>query len=86
MWQRFFVAENRTEIAHIKPTAARFAFVKVCGLAQWRSARLLADDRPARDRRMSPDVTGEGRLGFVVVGVLDREQDTLIGFIGKLPQ
>ena len=27
-----------------------------------------------------------GRLGFVVRGVLDREQDTLIGFVGKLPQ
>ena len=27
-----------------------------------------------------------GRLGFVVTGVLDREQDAAIGFIGKLPQ
>jgi hypothetical protein len=85
MWQRFFVPENRTEIAHIKPTAARFAFVEVCGFAQWRSARLLADDRPARDRRMSPDVIG-GWLGFVVAGALDRDQDTAIGFVGKQPQ
>ena len=40
---------QRAEITHIKPAAARFAFVKMPGLAQWRSARLLADDRPARD-------------------------------------
>jgi hypothetical protein len=49
MRQRFFVVEHRTEIAHIEPTAARFAFVKVFGLAQRRSAGSLAYDRPARD-------------------------------------
>jgi hypothetical protein len=32
MRQRFFVVEHSTEIAHIKPAAARFAFVKVFGL------------------------------------------------------
>jgi len=40
MRQRFLVVEHRAEIAHIKPTVARFAFVKMLGLAQWRSVRL----------------------------------------------
>jgi hypothetical protein len=51
MRQRFLVVEHRAEIAHIEPTAARLAFVKMIGLAQRRAARSLADDRPARDRR-----------------------------------
>jgi hypothetical protein len=36
--QRFLVVEHRAEIAHIKPTAAGFAFPKMLGLAQWRPA------------------------------------------------
>jgi hypothetical protein len=51
MRQRFLVVEHRAEIAHIEPTPARFAFVKMFGLAQWWSARLLADHCPARDDR-----------------------------------
>jgi hypothetical protein len=66
----------------------------VFGLAQWRSALRFADDRPAWNRRRHAHNLGHlftspgnrGRLGFVVRRVLDREQDTLIGFIGKLPQ
>jgi hypothetical protein len=49
--QRFLMIEHRTEIAHIKPAAAGFAFVKMLGLAQWQSTNSLAHDRPARDRR-----------------------------------
>jgi hypothetical protein len=47
---RFFVVEQRAEIAHIEPTAACFAFPKMLGLTQWRSANSLAHNRPARDR------------------------------------
>jgi hypothetical protein len=49
MRQRFFMVEHRTEIAHILPTAARFAFPEMLGLTQWRAANSLAHNRPARD-------------------------------------
>jgi hypothetical protein len=71
--------------------------VEVFRRAQWRSARSFADDRSARNRRRDPrDLNlchlfispslGGGRLGFVVTGILDREQDSLIGFVSKQPQ
>jgi hypothetical protein len=51
MRQRFLVIENRSEIAHIEPTAAGFAFVKMLSLVDRLRADALADDFPARDRR-----------------------------------
>ena len=51
MRQRFLVVEHRAQIAHIKPAAARFAFVIMLGLAQSRATGLLANDLPARVRR-----------------------------------
>jgi hypothetical protein len=92
MWQRFFVVEHRAEIAHIEPTAARFAFVKVFGLAQWRPARLLANDLPVLDhRRHARDVIlaaarFDRDLDFVVTGMFDREQDASIRFVREQSQ
>jgi hypothetical protein len=48
MWLKYYrkaKVEHSTEIAHIIPTAARFAFPEMLGLAQRRSASLLASDR-----------------------------------------
>ena len=68
MRQPFLVVEHRAEIAHIKPTAASFAFVKMLGLAQWRPARLLAHDRPARDRRHARNL-GHFLASFGLIGI-----------------
>jgi hypothetical protein len=46
----------------------------------------IALDRSSRTSFLSIARFDGGWLRFVVTGVLDREQDTTIGFIGKLSQ
>jgi hypothetical protein len=60
--QRPFMIEHRTEIAHIKPAAAGFAFPKMIGVAQRRATDLLADDFSARDRRRHARNLGQAFL------------------------
>lgn len=88
MWQRYLI-----EFAHIKPTAASFAFPKMLGFAQCRSARLLSHDRAARDRwRYARDRSFLGiarfdrDFDFVVMGSLDSEQDAPVGFVSDQPK
>jgi hypothetical protein len=93
MRQRFVVVEHRTEVTHIEPTAARFAFVKVFGLAQWRSARLFTDDCPPprgiigvmRASLVILAARVDRDLDFVVTGMLNGEQDASIRFVGDPP-
>jgi hypothetical protein len=49
MGQGLLVIELRAEIAHVEPAAARFAFPKVFGFSQRRSAAYLADDCAATE-------------------------------------
>jgi hypothetical protein len=69
MWQRFLMVEHGTEIAHIEPIAACCAFVKMLGLAQWRSVRSLAHDRAARDRWRHPRNLGHFLASFGLIGI-----------------
>jgi hypothetical protein len=50
MRQRFFMVEHCTEIAHIVPTTARFAFPEMLCLGQWRPAISLTHNRPGMVR------------------------------------
>jgi hypothetical protein len=72
MRQRFFMVEHRTEITHIKPTAASFAFVKMFGLGQWRSTNSLAHYPPARDDRRHARDLGHflASLGLIGMSIL----------------
>jgi hypothetical protein len=45
------VIEHRTAIAHIKPAAARFTFLKMLGFVGRLHADALADDGAARNFR-----------------------------------
>ena len=62
MGQGLLVIEHRAEIAHVEPAAARFAFPKMFGFGQRRSAGYLADDFPARDRRRHARNLGQAFL------------------------
>src|SRR5712672_360174 len=62
MRQWLLVIAHRAEVAHVKPSAARFAFSKMFGFGQRRPAGHLADDFPARDRRRHARNLGQAFL------------------------